>query len=64
MTPWMIFIVGSVVLTVLFGGGLLLHRRKHTTDVEAQRGARLLLLLIWLASLSILGYIAFVFGKR
>ena len=67
MTPWMIFLIGSLLLTLVILGGFLLPRRKHTLDIGARsaaRDARLLVFLMWLASLSILAYIAFTFGKR
>jgi len=67
MTPWMIFLIGSALLTLVIWGGFLLPRHKHTLDVDAQsaaQDARLLVFLIWLASLSVLAYIAFAFGKR
>ena len=67
MASWKIFIIGSVLLTLVLVGGPLLSRRKHLSDSEGQKAtqdARLLILSIWAASLSILAYIAFVFGKR
>jgi hypothetical protein len=67
MTPWKIFVIGSLLLTLVLVGGPLLTRRKHPLDLEgrkARQGARLLVLSLWLASLSMMAYIAFVFGKR
>lgn len=66
MNPWMIFLIGSVLLTLALTGGTILHRRKHALDLGDQASAhdaRLLIFLVWLASLSILAYIAFAFGK-
>ena len=66
MNPWAIFFIGSVLLT-LAAGILFAFRRKQTLDISAQpatRDARILLWMVWLASLSILAYIAFAFGKR
>ena len=67
MTPWMIFIAGSLLLTLVVVGGPLLHRHNPPPVPEAKKpaeDARILYLLLWLASLSIMGYIAFAFGKR
>jgi hypothetical protein len=67
MSLWLIYITGSLLLTLLVAGGLLLHRRKQPPSVEARKQPKedsVLYLLLWLASLSILGYIVFVFGKR
>jgi len=67
MTPWMIFLIGSVLLTLVILGGLLLPRGKNILDIgirSAAQDIRLLVFLVWLASLSILAYIAFTFGKR
>lgn len=67
MTPWMIFIVGSLLLILVIVGGLLLNRRKHPPVPVAKlptEDARILYLLLGLASLSIMAYIAFAFGKR
>jgi len=67
MTHWPIFLVGSLVLILLASGGLLLHRQKHPANSETQRpveDARIIYLLLWLASLSIVAYIVFAFGKR
>jgi hypothetical protein len=67
MTPWLTFFVGSVVLTLVAVGGLLLHRRSHPPASGMQKPAQdasILYLLLWLASLSILAYISFTFGKR
>jgi len=67
MNPWMIFLTGTLLLTLLFGGGIYISRRKHQSDSHiraAAQDANLLILTIWLALLSILAYIAFVFGKR
>jgi len=67
MTPWMIFLIGSVLLTLVILVGVLLPRGKNILDIgegSTIQDARLLIFLIWLASLSILAYIAFTFGKR
>jgi hypothetical protein len=67
MKPWPLFLIGSLVLTLLATGGLLLHRRKLPVDLEtagAPGDARILYLLAWLASLSILAYLVFAFGRR
>ena len=67
MRPWMIFIVGSFLLIMVVVGGVLLHRHKRPAVHEKKRpaeDARILYLLLWLASLSIMAYIAFAFGKR
>jgi hypothetical protein len=67
MSTWLTFFIGSLLLTVVVVGGLLLHRQKHPSALEAKRPAedvRILYVLLWLASLSILAYIVFVFGKR
>jgi hypothetical protein len=61
------FVIGSLLLTLVGFGGILLSRSKRPLGAEAQRAkqdARLLVLSLWLASLSMLAYIAFVFGKR
>lgn len=67
MRPWIIFIVGILLLAmVVFGGFLLNHERKPGAgDVNKMaEDARILYLLLGLASLSILAYIAFTFGIR
>jgi hypothetical protein len=67
MTSWTIFVIGSLLLTLVIVGGLLLQRQKQLPVPEPKKpvgDARILYLLLWLASLSILGYIAFTFGKR
>ena len=67
MVPWKIFVIGSLLLTLVIGGGFLLPRRQHLLNLEGQKaaqGARLLALSLWLASLSVMAYIAFVFGKK
>ena len=67
MKPWLIFLIGSLILTLLATGGFLLFRRKHPTAVESQRpvgDARILNVLLWFASLSMLAFIVFAFGKR
>lgn len=67
MRPWMIFIVGSLFLTLVVIGGTLLYHYKHPGVSGAKKpaeDARILYLLLGLASLSILAYIAFTFGKR
>lgn len=67
MSTWLTFFIGSLLLTLVVAGGLLLHRQKHPSVLETKRPAgdvRILYVLMWLASLSILAYIVFVFGKR
>ena len=67
MTPWLTFLIGSLVLTLVIIGGLLLPRRKHPPASKIQKlggDTGILYLLLWLASLSIMAYIAFTFGKR
>jgi len=66
MNTWKIFVIGSLLLTLVIVGGSLLTRRQHPLDLEgrkARQGASLLVLFLWLASLSMMAYIAFVFGK-
>jgi hypothetical protein len=67
MSTWLTFLIGSLLLTLVAAGGLLLHRQNHSSVLEAKRPAedvRILYVLLWWASLSILAYIVFVFGKR
>jgi hypothetical protein len=67
MAPWKVFVIGGSLLTLMIFGGILLSRYKRPLESKAQQakeGARLLVFSLWLASLSILAYIAFVFGKR
>ena len=67
MNPLMIFFTGSLLLTLLFGGGIIVSRRKHQSDSNiraAAQEANVLVLTIWLALMSMLAYIAFVFGKQ
>lgn len=67
MRPWMIFILGGFLLTLAALGGYTLSHRKHFPGDELKsrpEDTKLLYLLLWLSSLSILAYIAFVFGKR
>jgi hypothetical protein len=67
MAPWTIFRIAGLLLTLLIIGGLLLPRHKRLRVFGAQKlagDACLLYLLLWLASLSILAYIIFAFGKR
>ncbi len=67
MTPWLTFLIGSLLLTLVIVGGLLLPRRKRPPAAKTQKLARdtsVLYLLLWLASLSMMAYIAFAFGKR
>jgi len=67
MRPWLIFTFGGLILTLMtFGGYLLSHRSRHPEE-DIDRSAedtRFLYLLLWLASLCILAYIAFAFGMR
>ena len=67
MSPWIIFIVGIVLLAlVVFGGFLLNHESKPGAgdEIKMAEDARIFYLFLGLASLSILAYIAFTFGKR
>ena len=67
MTPWMIFAIGSLLLALVVVGGFLLQRHKQSPVLKSQKlveDTRIFYLLLWLASLSILGYIVFTFGKR
>lgn len=67
MTTWMIFIVGSLLLILVIVGRLFLNRNKQSTALESKKpveDARILYLLLWMATFSILAYIVFVFGKR
>jgi len=67
MAPWLIFLTLSVIATLMIVGGLLLLRRNDPSSLGAKRSVednRILYALLWLASLSIMAYIAFVFGKR
>jgi hypothetical protein len=63
----MFFLAGSMLLTIMFAVGLLLYHRKQDLNMGVRAVAQdvlLLIFLVWLASLSILAYIAFAFGKR
>ena len=67
MRPWMIFVVGSLLLGLVAIGGFLLNRYKHPSASGIKKpaeDARILYLLLGMAALSILAYIAFTFGKR
>jgi hypothetical protein len=67
MAPWKIFVIGSLLLTLVLVGGPLLSRQQGLLARKGQKatqGSRLLILALWLASLSMMAYIAFVFGKR
>ena len=67
MAPRSVFFIAGLLLTVVMIGGLLLPRQKRLPVLRAKKlpeDARILYLLLWLASLSILAYIAFAFGKR
>jgi hypothetical protein len=66
MHPWAIFIIGTVLISALTIGGVAWFRRK-APSLEVKRNSRdvrLLWLFSYLAALSLLGYISFVFGKR
>jgi len=67
MSSWSMFLIGLIVITVPAVLSRLLSRRGisslRTTTRPAQ-DTRLLTLLLWLASICILAYVAFVFGKR
>jgi hypothetical protein len=63
----MIFLLGGFLLTLTALGGYTLSHRTRVPGKELNSRAedtKLLYLLLWLSSLSILAYIAFVFGKR
>ena len=67
MAPWVIFFIAGLLLTAVFIGALLLPRHKRLPVFRVQKLARdtwLLYLLLWLASLSMLAYVTFTFGKR
>jgi hypothetical protein len=69
MSPWTIFCFAGVLLTPAIIGGLFLllprHKSLPACSVSKIAGDTCLLyLLLWLASLSILVYIIFAFGKR
>ena len=67
MASWKIFISGSLLFSLVSVGGFILSRHKLQLDSQARKavqGVRLLVISLWLASLSVLAYIAFVFGKR
>ena len=67
MRPWTIFIVEFLLLALVVLGSFLLNRYRNPDAREAKKlteDARLLYLLLGLASMSILAYIAFTFGKR
>jgi len=67
MAPWVIFFIAGLLLTLAFIGGLLLPRHKRWSVFRAQTPAGdtwFLYVLLWLALLSMLAYIAFAFGKR
>lgn len=67
MTPGIIFSLAGLLLVFVIISGTLLLRHKHRPDFRIQNfteDTRILYLLLWLASLSILAYIVFAFGKR
>ena len=67
MRPWLIFLIAGFLLTLALVGGLLLFCRERWAVFRKQKlagEAWFLYLLLWLASLSMLAYIAFAFGKR
>lgn len=66
MTPWLTFLIGGLLLTLVIIGGLLLPRRKQPAPKAPKlaEDSRVLYVLLWLASLSIMAYIVFAFGKR
>jgi|GEM_PF-2973171 hypothetical protein len=68
MSSWTISRIAGLLLTVAIIGGLLLLPRDERLPVfKAQKLAGdtfILYLLLSLASLSMLAYIAFAFGKR
>lgn len=67
MSSWSIFLIGFIVITVPAVLSRLLPRRGISAGKKSTRPAhdtRLLTLLLWLAGICILAYIAFVFGKR
>lgn len=67
MKSWLVILVAGLLLTLVFVRGLLLFRHKCRAILRGQNLTEdtwLLYLLLWLASLSMLAYIAFAFGKR
>lgn len=67
MSSWSLFLIGLIVITVPAVLSRLLPRRGISAANKPARPAydtRLLTLLLWLAGLCILAYVAFVFGKR
>jgi len=66
MTPWLTFFIGSLLLTLVIFGLILPrdHRLPAFKLIKLAEDARILYLLLWLASLSIMAYVAFAFGKR
>ena len=67
MTLWIKFFLGLLALALVVVVGLLLPRRKRPPALRTQQPVqddRILYVLLWCASLSILGYIAFAFWKR
>lgn len=67
MSSWSLFLIGFIVITVPAVLSQLLPRRWISSGSKTTRPAhdtRLLILLLWLAGLCILAYVAFVFGKR
>jgi len=67
MKPWMFIIVGGFLTALVVYGGFLLKWRKYPRALGIKKPAedvRVLYLLLGLATLSIMAYIAFTFGNR
>jgi hypothetical protein len=66
MHPWEIFLIGAVLISALATSSVVWSRRRARPP-EAKRNyqdVRLLWFFLYLAALSLLGYVSFVFGKR
>ena len=67
MAPWLKFFIAGLLLTLVCIGGLFLLLYERRPIFRARKLAWdtwFLYLLLWLASLSMLAYVAFAFGKR
>ncbi|MFL7812499.1 MAG: hypothetical protein ACK2TT_13140 [Anaerolineales bacterium] len=63
----MIFLLGGLLLTLVALGGYSHSRRTQAPGAalhSRSEDTKLLYLLLWLSSLSVMAYIAFVFGRR